>query len=153
MDRTEAAYAAGIIDGEGSIELQASHAHRARGRYVYPRVRLANTDKRMIDWMEKRFPGSRHSTHYQIQQERKAVHHLTWVCKQAVYLLREIEEFLVVKKEQAEIALAVWSMGEKLRAEAGGYFGNGHPIPNELLEFRFQSMEQISKLNRRGVCR
>lgn len=49
LSPTEAAYVAGILDGEGSISLVRSFASRTRGRYVYPVVRIANTDLLLLE--------------------------------------------------------------------------------------------------------
>jgi hypothetical protein len=51
---TEAAYAAGILDGEGSISLVRVH----KNRYPSPQVSVSSTDRELLEWLQARFGGS-----------------------------------------------------------------------------------------------
>jgi hypothetical protein len=52
--REEAAYWAGLIDGEGSVLL----TNRNNGANRYPAVTITNTDRRIIEWVSLRFGGA-----------------------------------------------------------------------------------------------
>jgi hypothetical protein len=150
---TSLAYLAGIIDGEGSISLVRSHAKRTRGRYVYPLLRIANTDRAIIDWIAERIPfGARHYSSA-MNERCKAVHHIGWASGDAIKLLSAVVPFLVAKQQQAEIVLRLWSLNECAKEEAGGYFGNHHPLPDWLIAAREQAFADVQALNKRGVAR
>jgi hypothetical protein len=51
---TEAAYAAGILDGEGSISLTRTR----QGRWPSPQVSVASNDRELLHWLRSRFGGS-----------------------------------------------------------------------------------------------
>ncbi len=50
----EAAYAAGILDGEGSICLSRVHS----SRWPSPTVSVASTDRELLDWLRARVGGT-----------------------------------------------------------------------------------------------
>lgn len=146
LTKTEAAYVAGLIDGEGSISLVRSHAKRTRGRYVYPTIRIANTDEAMILWLQEHVPGcSRY-----VGGTEKPVWHLTWACQRGIDLLYETLPFLITKRARAHLVIETWETREQARADAGGYFGNGHPLPDWLVEQQEVAFDQLARMNRRG---
>jgi len=48
MTKTELAYVAGIIDGEGTIALNRKYK---TSKWRWPRISISNTDKRLIDYL------------------------------------------------------------------------------------------------------
>jgi hypothetical protein len=50
----EAAYAAGILDGEGSIYLSRVHS----SRWPSPTVSVASTDRELLEWLRSRVGGT-----------------------------------------------------------------------------------------------
>ena len=56
LTRKEKSYLAGIIDGEGSIMLLHQPA-KSRGTFT-PKLAIANTNFRLIDWLVREFPNS-----------------------------------------------------------------------------------------------
>ncbi len=54
LSDAEAAYIAGIIDGEGSILL----TRNRQDRYPSPQVSVTSTDHELLDWLCKRLRGS-----------------------------------------------------------------------------------------------
>lgn len=52
-----AAYLTGIIDGEGSIMIRTLRKKTQRRFQFLPDIVVGNTDKRMIDWLQKYFGG------------------------------------------------------------------------------------------------
>ncbi len=151
LTREELAYVAGIIDGEGSISLCRSFAKRTRGRYVYPIVRIANTDSVLIGWIESRFDSGCRSYTSAMNERCKPCHHITWAASKAVGILKLVYPFLVVKKDRAKIVIDLWDSTEKLRKESGGYWGNGHPIPEVITNLRDSSFKKLAILNKRGA--
>jgi len=95
---TEAAYFAGIVDGEGSISIRGD-------RFV--RLTIGNTSEPLIAWLS-RFGGTLATTKpipnrkqcYRWQIGNRADVHL---------VLSRIEPFMLVKRDQAQRALAITS--------------------------------------------
>lgn len=151
-EMTEAvkAYLAGIMDGEGSISLAQSGAKRTRF-YIFPLVRIANTDPVLIEWIASQVGmGARQYTSA-MNVRCKPCHHISWACGEAVELLTAILPYLVIKRDRAEIVISLWRQNERAKAEAGGYFGHGHPLPLALIEARVTAKREVDRLNRRGV--
>ena len=150
LSEAEKAYLAGLIDGEGSISLCKSFAARTNGRYIYPLVRLCNTDLRLIDWVSKRFSSGSRGYKTKTDKRYKNVIHLAWACSDAIEVLQATVPYLVAKKERAEIVLRLNREYEHARLEAGGYFGNGHPLPDAIMASRLSAFAAMQRLNVRG---
>lgn len=56
MKDTDLAYAAGLLDGEGCVNMSRLKS-RCGNPYYHFKVTIANSDKAMIDWLAGRFPG------------------------------------------------------------------------------------------------
>src|SRR3972149_4778403 len=54
LSDTEAAYAAGIVDGEGSIQL----TRNRKSRWPSPAVSVASTDRELLEWLRSRAGGT-----------------------------------------------------------------------------------------------
>ena len=95
---------AGIIDGEGSIYIRSQS-----GRWIlgYPVVVVVNTNPRLIDWIQSRFGGSLSKTDPSVtNRRRKTLMQLSWTSKSMTPILEGILPYLVIKRDQAEVALA-----------------------------------------------
>jgi hypothetical protein len=90
----EAAYAAGILDGEGSISLTRNHS----GRWPSPQVSVASTDRELVEWLKERFGGS-----ISIKQPRKPQHSLSYDWKltdrRALCFLQIVRHYLVLRRK------------------------------------------------------
>lgn len=94
----EAAYLAGIIDGEGTISFRA-------GRSV--RVSVANTDEDLMAWLQK-IGGSRH-LHTSPAHPNRRTCWRWWIGHRADVLpvLRFAEPYMIVKRDLAKRAIAI----------------------------------------------
>jgi hypothetical protein len=106
MKETEKAYIAGLIDGEGTISI--SH-NNSQGSDAYSIVlRIYNSDKRMIDWVEN-VTGYGNVREEKMRKDNWNRPNIKPMYKWAIYannirkLLPEIEKYLVIKKEQSQI--------------------------------------------------
>jgi hypothetical protein len=105
MDTNVLAYVAGIIDGEGAICIAKRRPNRKSGEINFSYwncVRVGNTDRRLIEWLRETFCiGS-----VQVEKPRKNNKAFyTWhvASKEAADLLVSVYDYLVIKKEQAEV--------------------------------------------------
>lgn len=100
MTDTQAAYMAGIIDGEGCF------TQHGPGRR-YPMLKVTNTDRALIEWLHGMVPGST----IQSKHEKRPRSKPCWdwlVCKCSVLrpLIGRMLPYLKVKRSAAEKAIA-----------------------------------------------
>lgn len=144
LSDTDRAYAAGLIDGEGSIRITSRGKYGGttfrQGQYTLM-VELVNTDKGMIEWMVERFGGS--VSHYaeNVEQNRKAKWHWRVAANKALYVLDAIWPFVRTKQRQAKF-------GRRFQRYAQ-YAGRAATPKIQALHQRFY--EELSALNKRGV--
>lgn len=151
LTNEQAAYIAGIVDGEGSISLVKSHARRTRGRYVYPLLRVANTDELLIDWLAITVGCGARQYRSAMDERCKNVFHICWASNEAIMLLKQILPYLLIKRDRARLVIHLWDTNEQARVDAGGYFGNHHRLPDWLVEKREEAFRLLAIANRRGV--
>jgi hypothetical protein len=99
---------AAYIDGEGSITIASVRGARPDSRRVmYVNVAVANTDIRLLEWLRNTFGGT-------ISKFRHKSEHVKWAqayvwtvgSRHASALLDRCLPYFIIKREQAEIALA-----------------------------------------------
>jgi hypothetical protein len=125
---------AAFIDGEGHIALNAN-SKKGGKQYAYLRVILTNTDPRLIVWAQRVFGGG------VLKAPRKAplrrCFKWTVSCRHAEAVLRGCLPYFILKRDQAEIALA---FQETLR---GYHRWNPQPadVAKQREDFRAQLLE------------
>jgi hypothetical protein len=107
LSDTEAAYLAGLLDGEGCIILaRESVPNKTQGgiRYGYKlNITITNTSSQMIEWLHQTI-GGKVFTYAHIPGWRTKYDWRIYG-DEAREILRELRPYLTVKREQAEIAL------------------------------------------------
>lgn len=104
------AYLAGLIDGEGCIYIGRSYAKAIVSRttgsrqYLFLSVSVTSTTLPLMLWLKKNFGGSYRSKRPQ-QDNWRECYGWRLMSRQAAEMLRRTLPYLIVKKEQAEIAL------------------------------------------------
>lgn len=106
LSDTEKAYVAGIVDGEGTLQIQ-THRVKTKSRLGYlitGHVQIPNTDKKLIDWILLKYPNAT-SWH---KNPRKKEHSESWVVvitkqRDIISFLDDVYPYLIIKKEHAEI--------------------------------------------------
>lgn len=98
LTEVEAAYIAGIIDGEGSIAIRRDKGSGTS--WYYPCLAIVNTDKNLMSWLHSKLHFSR--THLRKRGKSRQCY-LGILSAYRVYsLLKQLLPFLIVKKERAE---------------------------------------------------
>lgn len=133
-DKIKLSYLAGIIDGEGSISIM-----KIRGFYTL-RLRVNNTNFELIDWLKINFGGFIYLTDK--NGNRNAIKTWEVTSRKAATLLKEIQPLLIVKKEQAKIALSFQSTVTSVL---------GTNLAEEIKTEREEYRKQIMILNTKGV--
>ena len=95
---------AAFIDGEGSIRI-ATHSSKKGNICLYLDMTVTNCDPRLINWLKTTFGGNTGARQHKNERWAPGFY---WnvACKVAENLLRECLPYFVMKREQAEIALA-----------------------------------------------
>lgn len=115
-------YLAGLFDGEGCIDVQVMYPQAGKGRlYVRPRIRLCMADSALMimQLLHKVFGGNlvRRQATKKNQQNSWS---LEWLSGDAIReLLRTILPHLVLKAEQAKLALWWLDSASGRRADCG----------------------------------
>lgn len=106
-------YLAGILDGEGSIEI-----HRAKGRSRVPynynvRVRISNTNRGLLCLVQPEYGGV---IGKRSRPGRRVDYLLEISSRNAIRLLKDTLPFLIVKRDQAALALKLprVAVGQKM---------------------------------------
>lgn len=93
LTQTEAAYLAGVLDGEGSITMQRS------GRIGTPLIAVDSTDAELLAWIHERCGG------WIIFKKRYADHHRqAWIwrvkAQRALRVLEQVMPYLVIERKR-----------------------------------------------------
>ena len=130
LSPTEAAYIAGIIDGEGCIEFKwANRIRRDRKgtptyRTLIVRLEVPQVDKRLIDWlMEITKEGTRDIKRYPKNPTYQDQHR--WrVGYHGVYrVLKQVYSYLVIKQQKAKLIIDHYDKKFSKKTFGKGHFG------------------------------
>ena len=130
LSPTEAAYIAGIIDGEGCIEFKwANRIRRDRKgtptyRTLIVRLEVPQVDKRLIDWlMEITKEGTRDIKRYPKNPTYHDQHR--WrVGYHGVYrVLKQVYSYLVIKQQKAKLVIDHYDKKLSKKTFGKGAFG------------------------------
>ena len=133
----EAAYIAGLVDGEGSIRL------RQNGDQMSDEMNVTNTDRAVLDWLRERLGG-----HVVVHAKAGPRHRQSfrWIATtlRARAILRRLLPYLKVKHRHAEALLAFREAipAYKLLHRGGVRLPLDDPLKSLL--------DELNRLNRRG---
>lgn len=131
LNLAQAAYLAGIVDGEGSIILY------RRGRGASLRLAVASTDTRLLDWCVATTGVGGFLMKPRANPNHKASGQ--WACNSqaAESVISQLEPFLVIKREQAALAL---DFMRRLRM----------PADKARSDWQEEYRQAMARMNRRG---
>ena len=97
---------AAFIDGEGSISIK--NLNTKTGRYSQLFVAIANTDPRLPMWCKEHFGGLLYGSDSNAKKSSKQRRYWRWITHsaQAEAIIRGCLPYFLLKREQAEVALA-----------------------------------------------
>lgn len=141
----ECAYLAGIIDGEGCIRIRVSfHGVHSHGGQWGSTVSVTNTSLALLEWIRDRFGGFLKATRVsQGSFGSRPVRDWNVSNATARHILLLVEPFLVVKQEQARIAIA-------LQARIAASSSACRRLSDEEINARGELLTRMNALNRRG---
>ena len=103
------AYIAGAIDGEGNIQIsrRTTTLKGATTALYVCYIKISNTDRRMLDYIKNAVGDGTISCDYRENSVRRNCYHLRFSQETAKTLLKEIYDYLVIKKEQADVIFSI----------------------------------------------
>ena len=125
-DKAMYGYAAGIVDGEGTITICRSEydtVNKSRNNKVYhcigfhAKVSVKNTDERLMKWLQSRFGGEYYKDESSLKKHPTWKPSFVWhhAAKDKEPFLLAILPYLILKREQALLALDFIRLGAKNR--------------------------------------
>lgn len=129
---------AAYIDGEGCISTCVAYSKKEKWAHpsLYIELSVHNTDPRLVDWCQKRWGGRIYRTTH---TNKAWMDSYGWkvTCKQAMAILETCLPYFIIKREQAELAIAL----ERTKAKWGR---NG--APDHVHAKRWEIRNQLSQL-------
>lgn len=148
----ELAYFAGILDGEGCLSLDSLKQRISGGHRVYhnPCIRVSNTDARLIQWIQARFPGRVAPVKIRALMRKPQ---WTWSLYGPTVeaVLVAVVPHLVIKREQAEL-LIEYRRTMLPRGAQRGWKKNAHSLSDTTLVQRGAVVDRLRLLNKRGIA-
>lgn len=102
-DKANAAYFAGIIDGEGCLAIGAGKKQTCINYNAL--MLVSNTNKKLIDWIQSRFGGQVYLSKQQTGNQKEAWMWRSTKKDHIEKLLLMILPYLIIKREQAKTLL------------------------------------------------
>lgn len=142
----ELAYIAGIIDGEGSIIISKLKPRINKGERSYKYqlyLKVTNTDRRLIEYLSEKtltniINDRRYTNKNPNSRNTFSIH---WPVEITLYLLDKVYPYLVIKKEQVDLA-------KSFRDTFKDFSGKGG-IPKQILEKREKMYLEMKKIHKR----
>jgi len=137
-------YLAGLIDGEGCIDIHLTRNKTPNHKYEYYdlRLRIAMTTEEPIKTMEALFGGCHSVTSK--GGNRRAIHELCWIGDKALVLLELMQPYLILKRKHADLAIEYRKFCNKYRK----FGSNG--TPQWVMDKRREYYRKMRCLNERG---
>lgn len=111
----ELAYIAGIIDGEGTISVMRNASAYRRGTtpvQYFGRIHVVNTCVEMMNWLNQKIGGAQMKTR-KTKEHYKDVYLLLVNGCACAMLCKRLLPYLIIKRRQAELVVALYSVGFK----------------------------------------
>lgn len=128
-------YLAGIIDGEGCINISNS-----KNEIFHLRIMVKNTSKDLIFWLKEKFDGGIY-----FDKRRNEKWRDTWVwyidSGKTANILKKVLPYLIIKKQQAKLAIKFQNTKKY----------KGTSIPEKIKEQRKKFYDLMKQLNKRGI--
>ena len=123
FDRDKIIYLAGIVDGEGSVQIEIQSMNAVRKMHYYSiRLLVINTSKELMDWLYSNF-GGKITARKLIPNKRQCY---KWnICSyNAANILKECLPYMIIKKRNAEVLIefmqtkpeGTWNVTEEIQS-------------------------------------
>lgn len=152
MTPTEAAYLAGMIDGEGSIGLFVNYAPSRRGGAVTSRIKIGMCDEPLVRWLHK-LTDSGNVTSWRNHHNKiwKRCFVVTWHGYAAAEIIPQVWPYLRLKRPQAKILMQWVRISKSWQGKLGGRGRHERKYPAHVWRKAEQLGAAIRRLNGKGL--
>jgi len=151
MTRTDAAYIAGLVDGEGSIGIFINRAPSRTNGAVVSRLKIGMCDEPLIQWLSTITNRGRLTNWRQKHTTWKPVFVVTWNGYAAAELIGEIRPFLRLKRPQADLLLEWIEISKSWQSKLGGAGRQDRKYPESVWDQAEALAVKMRLLNHRGT--
>lgn len=134
-------YIAGVMDADGWFSIKVGSGRKSPKFEI--RIGVSNTDRKMVDFLQKQLGGTI-NTRKRVNENWKQEYRWELGNKKAAFVIRNIEDLLVVKAERATVCL-------EMQASIDVRKGDSLGLDVGVINYRLGLKEELSKLNERGV--
>lgn len=143
-------YVAGLFDGEGYVRINEWQKPNSPHIRFNVFVGINMTYRPLIEMLQQQFGGGFNVNRHDLRNpKQRACFAWNLGSSTAANFLREILPYLIVKREEAEIALLLQANIDEYRHKLGSPFGGYHPQRDEIFAYRRSLAAQITALKRR----
>lgn len=128
------AYAAGFFDGEGSIDVRYSVTNGGKYERFYLRVCIGQKRPEVLHWLQKEYGGS-------VCLRSNGMAYLVLTTASAGNFLKTVRPYLVVKAEEADLAIAFQATFDRQKIAKGQH--RMPALPDEVRAERYRLMNAI----------
>jgi len=114
--KTETAYIAGIVDGEGCIGI-----YRRWNRGYFIQITITNTDKTLLSWLSRKLRANAVKALNDKRPNNRATFSVTVDRVRAFDVLQRIQPYLKVKARQAKLAIRFKRWQDAHKTDRTGY--------------------------------
>jgi len=111
MTETQKAYIAGLFDGEGSVGVHAYQATKNGRKYLRLQLRITNTDRACLDFVKVAHGRGCVTRSHKARGKWKECFSYIALGSAAVCLAKEIEPYLVIKRQKVLTLVASRNSG------------------------------------------
>jgi len=139
---SQLAYLAGIIDGEGCINIYRSGKYPRTDYSI--RIYVVSTDKILIDWLQTTFGGLQYKRETRSGWKTK----YEWIVERRLFdqLCNAVLPYIIIKKAQLELALRFRDSFGPLTHKSNGQI---MPLSPQIRAFRYECFVEMRRLNGR----
>jgi hypothetical protein len=154
VDTTICIYTAGLLDGEGSVVIAKKKPRKPTQKTTYElSVGVGVCNKEAMEKLGDDFGASpylKNRTKPKGKEYWSDYYYLQLHGNNAVRFLQQINPYLRIKKNRAELAFRFQQRMNARHNRVGGHLGNGNYLKDGELEVREQMYREMLTLNKRG---
>lgn len=140
FDKEKIIYLAGIIDGEGSVQIEIQGINHSRKiNYYSIRLLVINTSRELMDWLYTNFGGK--VTARKLIANRRQCYKWNICSFNASQILEHCLPYMIIKRHNAELLI------EFMKTKPKGIWN----VTPEIQEYRKHLYDLLKKLNSKSV--
>lgn len=152
IEITDVAYAAGIVDGEGTIGIGCSFRHSKSGKetkVLKPHISVSNTNQEIIEWLVSTFGGySVPDKRYNTKWKMAYIWYISDRDKAWDFLLL-VKPYVKIKRRQLDLMLGFLALDERPAWKVIG--SESEKYSNLIEEIQYNYYLDMKELNRKGA--